>query len=521
MDSKDSIHPLSAPEIALRMREIELKTGDLSPFQKVLLGTDGSVTHLLSLATEEQVGVTTRLQEVVPADSEIARLLAMGEGDPVNHRIVDLGEGSDGRPLIYAISYTPIERLTPEIKSDMMKADIPIGVILKRHRIESRREILTIDSYPADEHLAEVFGIMPGEPLFARLYRIIHREEPLMAIKEIFASGTFADTRRVIVDAPSRIHLGLIDLNGSCGRIDGGIGITLDRPHLLIEARAAGHVTVHGGDEENRKRAADAARAVISHFGISGGASIVLHTLLPRHSGLGSGTQLALAAGRAVAELYSRSVSAVDLARITGRGGTSGIGTAAFDAGGFIIDGGHSFGEGEEKSMFSPSSASRGVAPAPVTFRHTFPDDWQILLVTPEVPPGASEEAEVDIFSEYCPVPLEEVQEICHLVMMQMLPALVEGDMKEFGCVVNRLQEIGFKRHEVELQPDNVRNLPALLCEAGAYGAGLSSFGPTVYAIIRKGDTRVTEAAHRALEGIGGVVEEVSARNSGAVVRRG
>ncbi|WP_346865276.1 beta-ribofuranosylaminobenzene 5'-phosphate synthase [Methanocalculus sp. MSAO_Arc2] len=278
---------------------------------------------------------------------------------------------------------------------------------------------------------------------------------------------------------------------------------------------------MHGGDEENRKRAADAARAVISHFGISGGASIVLHTLLPRHSGLGSGTQLALAAGRAVAELYSRSVSAVDLARITGRGGTSGIGTAAFDAGGFIIDGGHSFGEGEEKSMFSPSSASRGVAPAPVTFRHTFPDDWQILLVTPEVPPGASEEAEVDIFSEYCPVPLEEVQEICHLVMMQMLPALVEGDMKEFGCVVNRLQEIGFKRHEVELQPDNVRNLPALLCEAGAYGAGLSSFGPTVYAIIRKGDTRVTEAAHRALEGIGGVVEEVSARNSGAVVRRG
>ncbi|MCP1662616.1 MULTISPECIES: beta-ribofuranosylaminobenzene 5'-phosphate synthase [Methanocalculus] len=521
MDLKDSIHPLGPTEIAMRMREIEMYTGSLSPFQKVLLGTDGSVTHLLSLATESNVGVKTRLQEVLSADREVSRLLAIREGDSVNHRIVDLGEGKGGRPLIYAISYTPIDRLASGMKTDMMKADIPIGIILKKHKIESRREILTIDSYPADEHLADVFGILPGEPLFARRYRIIHKDEPLMVITEIFPSGTFADTKRVIVDAPSRIHLGLIDLNGSLGRVDGGIGITLDRPHILVEARAADRVSVHGGDEESRQRAAEAADAVMNAFGLTGGAGIILHTLLPRHAGLGSGTQIALAAAKAVAELFGREATPLELARITGRGGTSGIGTAAFDAGGFIIDGGHRFGSDQEKTDFRPSSASRGVTPAPVTIRHPFPEDWGILLVTPDTVPGASEKAEVDIFSEYCPVPRAEVQEICHLVMMQMLPALVEGDMHEFGRVVNRLQEIGFKRHEVELQPDNVRNLPTLLCEAGAYGAGLSSFGPTVFAIIRKGDTRVAEAARRALAGIGGTVEEVSARNCGAVVRRG
>ncbi|MDG6251663.1 chorismate pyruvate-lyase family protein, partial [Methanocalculus sp.] len=232
MNTGHEIHPLGATEIAVRIGEIEVNTGDLSPFQKVLLGTDGSVTHLLSLATESNVGVKTRLQEVLPADHEVADLLDICPNDPVNHRIVDLGIGEEGRPLIYAISYTPINRLAPEMRTDMMKADIPIGIILKKHKIESRREILTIDSYPADEHLAGIFGILPGEPLFARRYRIIHKDEPLMVITEIFSSGTFSDTKRVIVDTPSRLHIGLIDLNGSIGRVDGGVGITLDRPHL-------------------------------------------------------------------------------------------------------------------------------------------------------------------------------------------------------------------------------------------------------------------------------------------------
>ncbi|WP_211531308.1 beta-ribofuranosylaminobenzene 5'-phosphate synthase [Methanocalculus chunghsingensis] len=520
MDAPDTIHPLSASAISFRMKEIEAKTGYFSPFQKVLLGTDGSVTHLLSLAVERDIGVVTRLQEVVAADRRIAAILKIREGDPVNHRIVDLGEGEDGRPLIYAISYTPLERLAPEIASDLMKADIPIGRILKQHRVESRREILSIGSYPADDHLASVFGILPGEPLLSRMYRIIHKDAPLMAITEIFPSGTFADTRRVIVDAPARLHLGLIDLHGGIGRVDGGIGITLDRPHLLVEARVAGTITVTGGDEESRHRAEAAARAVIDHFGLAGGAGIILHSDLPRHAGLGSGTQIALAAGRAVAELYGMDLSALDLAGITGRGGTSGIGTAAFDSGGFIIDGGHRFGEGEEKTSFRPSSASRGVKPAPVIFRHPFPEKFGILLVTPDTPPGASDEREVDIFSACCPVPLSEVQEICHRVMMQMLPALIEEDIHRFGAAVNRLQEIGFKRHEVALQHEVVRQLPGILCEAGAYGAGLSSFGPTVYAIIEKGDTGVADAARQALAGIGGTVEEVAARNTGAIIRK-
>ena len=36
---------------------------------------------------------------------------------------------------------------------------------------------------------------------------------------------------------PSRLHLTLIDMNASIGRVDGSIGLTLDNPVIKINAR--------------------------------------------------------------------------------------------------------------------------------------------------------------------------------------------------------------------------------------------------------------------------------------------
>jgi len=43
----------------------------------------------------------------------------------------------------------------------------------------------------------------------------------------------------LIIETPSRLHLTLIDLNGIYGRIDGGVGITIENPCLSIEAEPA------------------------------------------------------------------------------------------------------------------------------------------------------------------------------------------------------------------------------------------------------------------------------------------
>ena len=148
------------------------------------------------------------------------------------------------------------------------------------------------------------------------------------------------------------------------------------------------------------------------------------------------------------------------------------------------------------------------------------PDDWKILLAIPSVPPGASGKAETDIFRDNCPVPLSEVREVCHEVMMRMLPGIAEHDLDLFGSSVNTIQGLGFKRVELSLQPPLVTGLLPVLRDAGAAGAGLSSFGPAVYAISETGIGSIEQAARSFMKETGGGTTIVTAaRNTGAKVR--
>lgn len=143
----------------------------------------------------------------------------------------------------------------------------------------------------------------------------------------------------MIIRTPSRVHVTLIDLNGEIGRIDGGVGFALEEPYVKIRAEKADEVVVVG-ESFNRERFEHVAKIFKEKFG-KGMKIEVLSDYKP-HVGLGSGTQISLAVGKAYSELYGLNLSTREIARITKRGGTSGIGVAAFEFGGFIVDGGHS-----------------------------------------------------------------------------------------------------------------------------------------------------------------------------------
>jgi beta-ribofuranosylaminobenzene 5'-phosphate synthase len=507
-------------DIAQAIAEMEGKVGRISPVQKFLLGTDGSVTQILESITGKKVVIRTLAQKVIPADRAAADNLDIAEGDPVNFRVVEIRTEEDGEVLIYAVSYTPVNRLSPAFKDDLMKADIPIGRIISQHHIEARREILNARVLPATEEMGRVFAICKNEPVLLRQYQIIHADKPLIFIEEQFPYNRFLDTRRVIVRTPSRVHITLIDLHGGSGRVDGGIGITLDEPGMLLEAELSPVLSVSGGDPALQERVRGIVTDVLKKTGAGGSVAVTIRSSYPSHIGLGSGSQLGLAVARAIAELHGRHLTVKELAKIVGRGGTSGIGTAAFEYGGFIVDGGHRFGTGGEKTDFRPSAASRGVSPPPVIARHDFPSDWRILLATPEVPAGASGNREADIFRDHCPVPLDEVRELSHEILMRMLPGIASRDLDLFGSSVNAVQRLGFKKVELSLQPLQVTGLLDVLRESGAAGAGLSSFGPTVYAIGDTGMTGIEQEAQKFMkESGGGTTLITTARNSGAVVR--
>ena len=133
----------------------------------------------------------------------------------------------------------------------------------------------------------------------------------------------------------------------------------------------------------------------------------------------------------------------------------------------------------------------------------------------PEPGTRVSGRDEQDIFREFCPVPIGDVREICHEVVMRLLPGVVEHDIDLFGAAVNRIQEIGFKCIERERQSPGIRSLESCLRDEGAACAGMSSFGPAVYAITDSGLAGL-EAAARNLLGERAAVIRTRADNKGA-----
>lgn len=283
---------------------------------------------------------------------------------------------------------------------------------------------------------------------------------------------------RVRVVTPSRLHFGLIDLNGALGRVDGGIGVALSKPSVILEAEFSKNDKVVG-DRTKSKEISALMGKIKGCFNLTEHFKITLKKTIPAHVGLGGTTQLYLAVARAMAELCELKPTMRELAICAGRGGTSGIGVAGFEGGGLILDFGHSFGVLKEKQSFLPSSKAK--APPPHYMRFSLPDNWYFVCAIPRAR-RIHGSREVSIFEKYCPVDREEVERLCHLLLMKILPSAVEGDIEMFGEGLNQMQTLGFKKIEIDLQRAVVKNLMAALRQK-AFGAGLSSFGPTVYAL--------------------------------------
>jgi beta-ribofuranosylaminobenzene 5'-phosphate synthase len=274
----------------------------------------------------------------------------------------------------------------------------------------------------------------------------------------------------VFVEAHARLHFGVLDLRGSLGRWFGGIGAAAPAPVVRLSARRSDRLTAAGPDAE---RAAGFARRFLEHHRLDAGAHITVEHALPSHSGLGSGTQLALAVGRALAEVYSIALDPVALSLAVGRARRSAIGTWVFAAGGLVVEGGRSRG---------------GEGCGPLISRIELPAQWHCVLAIPAGQPGLSGSAEAHAFSTLPEPPQQEVEHVAHLVLMALLPAAADGDLTAFGHALTELQEINGRWFAAAqgdtFAPGISRTLIDVMLSGGAAGAGQSSWGPAVYGIV-------------------------------------
>jgi len=293
----------------------------------------------------------------------------------------------------------------------------------------------------------------------------------------------------VRVTAPARLHFGLLDLRGDLGRRFGGLGAALESPRLVLEARPAARLSAEGPDAD---RVLECAQRVQAARGFPGGAAFRIQEALPAHAGLGSGTQLALATARALHEIHGAPHDVSGLAAATGRAQRSAIGTWAFALGGFILEGGRR----DTRS-----------SPAPLLLRHALPDTWRAVLAIPDRSRGINGAAEEQAFRNLPPPSAETTARLSHVVLMQVLPALMEADLRAFGQGLTEVQRlVGEMFRPVQgerfAHPLGAELVKVLLA-SGAAGAGQSSWGPTVFGLA-EGEA----AAHALAAGARGLLAE-------------
>jgi beta-RFAP synthase len=309
----------------------------------------------------------------------------------------------------------------------------------------------------------------------------------------------------VRVRAPARLHLGFVDPAATLGRRFGSLGLVLD-----AQAGLSTCVELRRGAEDGAT-AADAAGAAELHRALAHLEALRPHALaagvplqplhlhlaqvLPAHAGLGSGTQLALAVGRAFAQLHGLAWDSATLARHTGRGLRSGVGIAGFDLGGLLLDGG----------------PGPGGQPAPVLARLALPAPWRVLLLLDPGLRGLSGDAERAALARLAPLPQAQAAAISHELVMRVLPGAADADFALFAAGLLQVQQ-RLGEHFAPAQvagayasPEVARAARWLGQHAGA-AVGQSSWGPTAFAFFPS-----ASAAEAAL---------VAARAAGAVHAR-
>jgi beta-RFAP synthase len=319
------------------------------------------------------------------------------------------------------------------------------------------------------------------------------------------------------VRAPARLHLGFLDPGASLGRRFGSLGLVIDgfETEVEVSASSCDEVRASGAAERAEvERAAAYLQRLQRHSGRHETLCIHLLRVLPAHAGFGSGTQLALAIGRAFAQWHRLDITTPALAQWLGRGARSGVGIAGFDHGGLLVDGG-------------PSADG---APAPLLSRIPLPPAWRVLVVQDSACQGLSGADERNALATLSPLPRSLAADICHQVLMRVLPGAAAAEFAAFASGINRVQQV-LGEHFASAQGGTAFTSPAvgrllegvLKTRGGEHEAaiGQSSWGPTGFAILPS--QAEAEAALDAARAAGIIAPSltlkiVSGRNTGASV---
>lgn len=290
----------------------------------------------------------------------------------------------------------------------------------------------------------------------------------------------------VTISTPSRLHFGLLRFEQTTGPSFGGLGMMIAEPRCVVRLITSNEWSASGPDANravaSAKRSLDFIATQVAAGQRPAGAApqtpqafqIEVLKSIPAHQGLGSGTQLALAIAAGVRIACGAPTADVEqLAAMVGRGQRSAIGCHGFSVGGLLY----------ETGSFPNEPLSR------LARREKAPESWRIVLVTASENTGLSGVSEVSAFRQLPPIPIEVTARLDDLAASIILPAALRADLETFG---EALYDYGLLAGEcfasVQGGPyasAEIAACVAALRDLGARGVGQSSWGPTVFAVVK------------------------------------
>ena len=313
-------------------------------------------------------------------------------------------------------------------------------------------------------------------------------------------------TSMLRITAPSRIHFGLLRFLKKSGPSYGGLGMMVDQPRVVVELSSTEQWSGSGLFAERALQWARRSLEACSTTTIRA-LKIDVCTAPAPHSGMGSGTQLALAIATGVRHLGQAPPLEIDqLVSSVERGRRSAVGSHGFQHGGLIWETGWQPGE----------SLGR------LKRRVEVPTDWRTVLITMPRYEGLSGQRERDVFELLPPVPVEVTRRLTYWAEEQILPAAEQHDFDTFAEAIFQYGRLaGSCFADVQGGPFATPQIAAgvqRLRELGVRGVGQSSWGPTIFAFAaeEKSATQLADRLASLEEFTGAEIRCSSPNNRGA-----
>tara|TARA_B100000989_G_scaffold298064_1_gene285930 strand:- start:91 stop:1050 length:960 start_codon:yes stop_codon:yes gene_type:complete len=284
--------------------------------------------------------------------------------------------------------------------------------------------------------------------------------------------------QKLIIKTPSRIHLGFLELDNNSDRLFGSLGLTISNFETQLSLRKSKKTNVICENSNQKEKIKKIITLLNRKIDFPPFELKVLKSI-PAHSGLGSGTQLALSIGTLISSFAKKNISIDEQAIIFKRGKRSGIGIESFKNGGFIVDGGKI-----KKSTKIP----------PILFNYNWPENWKLILILDKSLEGIHGLKEKQEFRDIKGISGEFSKENCKSLCLKILPAIIEKRFKEFcsgmqevqnntARIFSKAQGGFFSSRKISMIFNFIKNNEKI-----CYGQ--SSWGPTGYIILENESKR-------------------------------